>query len=310
MAESYTAAQQDVRTFGQQIARLLDDLNRPDLQAQATEYLQDAMRFWARKPFFFNETDNTTVPTWAAATNYPQGSTIQFTTGGVSYVIVALNTGLSGALIPAFTTTLFTAPGGGTNFPPPTSGTAGTTDDNGGPPAGIRWATVATPFQQNLYTQLSTVYNINQYVPPLDYVAPKLVEVTASNLRYPLTKLSYAELRSYDIIRPAPITVYPTFWAYFQNQIYVWPYPNGFYPLTLSYRSAPPVLTNANDTNFWTTNAERLIRKYAQAALEREVEHDAQAAAESDKQWSQELSQLKIQQIAQHSTGGIPPSSW
>lgn len=304
MAESYLSTQVDTRTFGTQIARLVDDLNRPDLQNLAQQYLQDAMRWAQRKAFFFNNTDNTAVPSWVASTNYPQGSTIQVTVSGTSYVIVATNAGVSGTVAPAWSTTIFTPPSGGTSFPPPTVGTAGTTQDNT-----IIWATVATPYQQNLYTQLSTVYNINQYKPPIDYVAPRLVEVTAANLRIPLTKISYNQLRSYDVIRPAPITVYPTYWAWYQEQIYLWPYANGFYPLTLSYRAAPQIAVNLTDTNMWTTKAERYIRKLAQASIEAEILKDDAAAALSLKAANMELVALTSQMIEQDS-GGIPASEW
>lgn len=316
MGESYLSTQVDSRNFGTQIQRLMDDLNRPDFQNIATEYLQDAMRYFQRRPWFFSETDNSLVPSWVASTNYPQGSTIQESVAGTTYAFVALNSGLSGTVQPTWPATIFTVPANSPPvFPPPASGTAGTVDDNGGAPTGVIWANVATfqPQGSGVFTQLSTVYNVNQYKPPIDYVSPYSIEcVWSGNIRKELRKVSFQELRDYDVIRPSPPYSYPTMWAYFQQQIYLWPYPNGFYALTLLYRMAPTLVQGTNDSNFWTTIAERLIRKYAQSSIEREVLKDAQAAEVSMSAATEELSALRSQgiQTQNAASAGIQASEW
>lgn len=289
------------------VNRLIDDINRPDLQSEALSYIQDAIRLYQRKPFFFNETDNSATATYANSTNYPQGSVIQATVSGTAYAFCALNAGISGSGgTPAFPSTIFTPPTTAGQFPPPPPGTPGTIVDNT-----IMWGNVGQ-WTSTVWTQLSTVYSINQYVPPIDYATPERIEITAANLRIPLIKISYEELRNYDIIRPAPITVYPTYWAWFQQMIYLWPYANGFWPITISYRAAPPMLTQASQSNYWTTNAERLIRKYAQASIERELLHDAEAAEISMTAAKEELAALKSQAIQQNNptNAGIPSSDW
>jgi hypothetical protein len=310
MAESYLASQVDTRTFGQQQTRLLSDLNRPDLSGEVINYLQDAMRWAQRYPYFFNDVDNTTTLAWAASTTYPQGTTIQATASdGNVYAVVALNAGVSGTVTPIWPITLFTTPSSAGTFPPPASGTAGTIDDNT-----IRWGSVANLTSsgqtQNYWTQLSTVYAINQYVPPIDYVAPRLIEVTAASLRYRLVEVPYGELREYDVIRPAPITTYPTFWAWFQQQIYLWPYPSGFYPLTLSFHTAPQLAVNATDTNFWTTKAESLIRAYAEYLIQLKLLKDPDAAQMALTVAMRELNALQAQMNAQTALQGIPPDLW
>src|SRR5262249_19337702 len=154
------------------------DLNRPDLQNIVTQYLQDAMRYFQRKAFFFSEFDNTLVPGWAASTWNPQGSTIQAISpaDGNVYVFVALQVGaqLTGTTQPIWPNTIFSAPTQGqagqstTQFPPPPLPTPGVIQDNN-----VIWANVAQ-YQPYVFTNLSTVYNINQYVPPIDYVQPRL----------------------------------------------------------------------------------------------------------------------------------------
>ena len=314
MSEGYTANQVDTRTFGVQVQRLVDDLNRPDLQSQAITYLQDSMRYFQRRPWFFNETDNSVVPVWAASTNYPQGSCIQATPsvpGGTLSVFCALNAGVSGTIAPTWPSTVFTVPANSPPvFPPPAVGTAGTVQDNT-----VLWANVAAYQAQGsgVFSALSTVYNINQYVPPIDYVSPYMVEcVWSGNIRKELQKISYQDLRNYDVIRPSPPYSYPTMWAYFQQQIYIWPYPNSFYALTLSYRTAPQLAQQMTDTNFWTTIAERLIRKYAQASIERELLGDGQKAEVSMSAATEELSALRSQgiQVNNSASAGIPGSDW
>jgi hypothetical protein len=316
LAEQYVSTQLDLRTFGVQCARLLDDLNRPDLQNIAIQYLQDAMRFFQRKSFFFNNIDNSAVPGWAANTFVPFGTTIQITISGTIYAFVQVANPTSagvavpqtGITAPAWPASAFTVPNSQPPvLPPPTLPVAGAVQDNT-----AIWVNAGNYLQFNT-TNLSTVYNWNQYQPPIDYVSPFLVECTWSgNLRQKLQKISYEELRGYDVIRPSPPYSYPTMWAWFQQNIYLWPYPNSFYPLTLSYRTAPQLVQQAKDSNYWTTIAERLIRKYAQAAIEREVIYDQAAAQISMQAAMEELNALRSQTIQMNDgdRGGIPASNW
>jgi hypothetical protein len=308
--QGYQLTEIDRRTFGAMQQRLLDDLNRPDLGNIVQSYLRDAIRYYARKSFFFNECTNEDLVPWEANTIWPQGSTITFQSGFETYIAVASNTGVSGNTLPSFTTTPFTFPATGASPPPP--GGPGTTDDGGGPPNGIRWLTIenasALGHTGNYWTQLSTVYSINRYKPPIDYSAPRLVELTAASLRYRLIQVPYDELRAMDVIRPSPITVYPTFWAWFGEHIYLWPYPNAAYPLTLSFYSAPPVPRSADTINFWTTDAEALIRAYAEFLIQTKVLKDAEAAAMAKQIADEEFAALQSQASGQNMLYGIPPS--
>jgi hypothetical protein len=309
--QGYRLTEIDQRTFGAMQQRLLDDLNRPDLGNVVQSYIRDAIRYFSRKSFFFSECTNENTVPWEPNTIWPRGSTITFSSGFDTYIAVASNTGMSGTTLPSFTTTPFVPPSGSNQSPPPPGG-VGTTDDGGGPPNGIRWLTVenasALGHNNNYWTQLSTVYSINKYRPPIDYNTPRLVEVTAASLRYRLIQIPYDELRAMDVIRPSPITVYPTYWAWFSEHIYVWPYPNGFYPLTLSFYSAPPVPKNADFINFWTTDAEALIRAYAEYLIQTKVLKDAEAAALAKQIAMEEFAALQSQASGQNMLYGIPPS--
>lgn len=309
MAQEWTPIQVDQRNFGTQQQRLLDDLNRPDFSQFAPTYLQDSIRFYQRKPFFFSEMDNSGVPFWGNAPAsgtptpnliYPQGATItDIASDSNQYVFVNLISGTAGATRPVFTPTLYVP------VSPSTPPTSGTTVDGG-----CLWATAA-PWRPGIWTQLSTIPFQNQYVPPIDYIAPKLVEVTWSgNMRIAMTKITYTLLREYDVIRYSPPTTYPTWWAWFQQQIYFWPYPVGFYPITLSYTTAPSLPRSATDVSFWTTQAEALIRYDAEARICAAVLGDMESAQRYQVLAARELSILMSQQTQQHETQGIPPDVW
>ena len=307
--QQWTANQVDNRNFGQQIQRVLDDLNRPDLAAQAPAYLQDSMRFYQRKPFFFSDTDNTAVLSYANNVIVTQGTTIIATpAGGSPSYMVALNAGTTSAMgTPVWPTVVFQVPSGNNQNaqPPPPDPTAGVVFDNG-----IAWANNGTT-DVGVYTQLSTVYNINQLTMPIDLVAFTRVEVTWQlTQRIEMQPLDYKTLRDYDMIRPTPPATYPSWYAYYQQQIYLWPYPAGLYPVTLSYRTAPPLPQLATDSTYFTTQAEALIRYEATARMSRGLLGDEQMAQMYFALARQEYLVLQQQTSQQDVRAPIAPDQW
>jgi hypothetical protein len=309
VSQQWQATQVDNRNFGQQTQRVLDDLNRPDLAAQAPAYLQDSMRFYQRKPFFFSDTDNTAVLSYANNVIVTQGTTIIATpAGGSPSYFVALNPGTTSPTgTPVWPNTVFQVPSGNNQNqqPPPAPGTAGTVDDNG-----IIWANNGTT-DVGVYTQLSTVYNINQLTMPIDLVAFTRVEVTWQlTQRIEMQPLDYAALRDYDMIRPTPPATYPSWYAWYQQQIYLWPYPAGLYPVTLSYRTAPPLAQLSTDSNMWTTTAEALIRYEAEARMSRALIGDEQMAQMYFALARQEYLVLQQQTSQEDVRAPIAPDVW
>jgi hypothetical protein len=307
--QQWPLSQVDARTFGQQQSRALDDLNRPTLGGIVTSYLQESMRYWQRKPFFFSDTDNTTPLQWTASVQTTLGTTIQVLVANVTYNFVAANAGLTGTTQPNFASvvgTLFTVPPGN-SIPPPPPGTAGTIVDNA-----VTWMNAGPllgGFGRN--TQLTTVYRVNQYVPPIDLVAFTRVECTwASLTRVELDPLSYEQLRNLDVIGPTPPTTYPTKYCWYQGQFYIWPYAIGLYPLTISYRSAPPIATQANDVNYWTTQGEALVRYYAEGRIQEIIIGDQAMAQMCYARAADEYLVLQQQGTQQDVRAGIPPSAW
>jgi hypothetical protein len=284
-------------------------LNRPDLINVIPQYLQDAMRFWQRHTFFFNDVDNTLVPPWEALLYYSQGATIQVLVSGTIYAFVACNAGIAGATPPAWPTTAFTPPNQNNPptdaFPPPPPSTPGCVLDGT-----IVWANNGA-YQQGSTTALSTLYFVNQYQMPIDLIKLNLVEATwQGNLRIVIPQVPYAQIRLWDVIRPFPPSTYPSWSAWYQQQLYFWPYPAGLYPITLSYRSAPPVVMKPGDFNIWTTQAEAMIRYYAEGLLWKNLIHDAQSAEDCFALSQAEFLQIQSHQISQDDRAGAPPADW
>lgn len=273
------------------------------------------MRYWARRPFFFNDTDNTAALTWTTNVIVTQGTTIQATpAGGVLSMMVALNAGTTGAVLPTWPTVQFTIPATTQSpppLPPPVSGTAGTVVDNAGPNQ-IIWANngpIVGGFAAN--SQLSTVYNVNQYTMPIDLIAFTRVEVSwALNIRLEMEPKDYGTFRDWDVIRPSPPATYPTYYCWYKQTLYLWPYPGGIYPITLSYRGSPPVATLTTTSNIWTTQAEAMVRHYAEARICEAVIGDPAMAQMYDNLAQQEFIQLQQEQAQQLVREPITPSPW
>ena len=318
--QEWASTTPDTRTFGQQIGRLIDDLNRPDLQGIAQSYLQDAARYFQRKPFFFSDIDNSRVFGWGQTSlngpvqgslHYTHGATIVMqATDGNLYGFVNLIGGTSGATIPTnFGSTLYS-------------------------PSGLTLAAAVRPYprrhdhrwEQPLranagpwpgqgvqFTQLCPPPFQNQYPLPLGL---RLAQAGGSYLvQQPsigMTKISLSELRDLDVVRPAPrLPIRPT--GRFQQQIYFWPYPVGFYPITLSYNTGLPIPIQMNDSNLWTTQAEALIRYYAAFRICKVVLQDDVGAAQYQMLAAEELAALVSQGIAQQQSdlgGGIVADLW
>jgi len=272
------------------------------------------MRWYQRKTFFFNDTDNSVVPPYVNGLFYTQGATVQVTVSGTIYAMVALNAGVAQtAGAPSWATVQFTPPAQSSPptqaFPPPPIGTPGTTVDNTGP-LQIIWANNG-PYQPGSTTGFSTVYQINQLQMPIDLIKINLIEVTwQGNIRIPMQEVSYDLLRSWDTIRPFAPDTYPSWYAWYQQQVYLWPYPAGLFPVTLSYRSAPPIAVTPQTSNYWTTQFEAGIRYYAEGLLLKNLIHDSDAADHCFGLSQIEFLQLQSQQISQGDQQGTPPSEW
>lgn len=94
--------------------------------------------------------------------------------------------------------------------------------------------------------------------------------------RYPLTPRTWAYL---DVISANPASNgQPQDWAYFANQVRLYPIPNSAYPIRASRTQRVAELVDDGDTNIWTEDAFDLIRSEAKLILAQEVMQDDELA--------------------------------
>ncbi len=91
------------------------------------------------------------------------------------------------------------------------------------------------------------------------------VTLSVGSTRWPLVKVSYVELEEWNA--DATIRGQPTHYAYWGQQIRLYPVPDGAYQIRLSGLFKLPLLTADADENAWSKDAEDLIRHRAKSIL-------------------------------------------
>lgn len=85
----------------------------------------------------------------------------------------------------------------------------------------------------------------------------------------------------------------PVDYSYYNYQLRLYPIPDNAYPLNVLGTKEFTVLTNANDTNVWTTDGEGLIRATAKQFLYRDTILDDNKASSMEKSANDQFSSLK-----------------
>lgn len=104
-----------------------------------------------------------------------------------------------------------------------------------------------------------------------------VLHVLISGNRYPLEPRSWEYLET--VSTNPSVSGQPTDYAYFNEQIRLYPIPDGAYPITRSGIKRFTELSASSDTNVWTQDAFDLIRCEAQLYLAMHVIHDTDLAA-------------------------------
>lgn len=112
-------------------------------------------------------------------------------------------------------------------------------------------------------TKISTLLNIYR------------LRVTISSTRYPLVRRTWAYLDDNALSTTAAA---PTDYAYFAQQIRLYPVPDNTYVVGAAYMKRLAALSADGDTNAWTGDGFDLIRSEAKRILAREVLHDEEMA--------------------------------
>lgn len=150
--------------------------------------------------------------------------------------------------------------------------------------------------------QFVTVDGTEYYDVPSDMGATEYsLTIEVSNNTYRMIERSYNTLEDW-FVKSDTFTGYPTDFAVYQQQIRMYPVPNGAYTATWSYSQqlGPP---SADASNAWTTDAELLIRARTEWQLHALRYHDAEAAAVSKNVEENEVQRLRGKNVVRTMTG-------
>lgn len=116
--------------------------------------------------------------------------------------------------------------------------------------------------------QMSTVIGQGQYDIPDDMVSVQWIRLDQSGVWHFLRMVEYREILIADTL-VIPVQSVPSMWASFDNGFRLYNVPDKIYTLELTGNGFIPIPTDDADENFWTNDAEQLIRYTALAKLYR-----------------------------------------
>ena len=148
----------------------------------------------------------------------------------------------------------------------------------------------------------TTTSGTEYYDVPSDMGATEFtLTIDVSNNTYRMIERDYQTLEDW-FTKSNVFTGYPTDFAVYQNQIRMYPVPNGTYTATWSYTQqlGPPT---ANGSNAWTTDAEMLIRARSEWQLHAMRYQDIEAATVAKTVEQDELRSLRGKNTLRTMTG-------
>lgn len=118
---------------------------------------------------------------------------------------------------------------------------------------------------------------------PSDIVQIDSLRLTVNGRQVVMTEWGYGELEA--IATTTNTQAQPVAWAWYADQIRLYPVPDAAYTVTLSYQRAIAAPTLDTDSNVWTTDAANLIRHAAKRIIATDVlmsTNDAAMYAQSE----------------------------
>lgn len=132
------------------------------------------------------------------------------------------------------------------------------------------------------------------------------VTLTAGSSAWPLAKVGYAEIESWNA--DAAAHGQPTHYAYWGQQIRLYPVPDGVYQVRLSGLFKLPALVADGDGSAWTGDAEELIRQRAKSILYSQYLRDDANAARAAALEAAAHDRLSASAARRLATGDIRPA--
>ena len=154
----------------------------------------------------------------------------------------------------------------------------------------------------------ATAAGTQAYAVPADFLEADALTLTASGNRHPLTMRPWAWMRDIDVA--AASRGRPGDWAYYADDIWLYPVPDGVYTLTLSYLKRLAALSASGDTNAWMTFGEELIRARAKADIFAHVLRDYDEALAMKQLETEALANLRVKSAKKLSSGRLLPTGF
>ena len=144
------------------------------------------------------------------------------------------------------------------------------------------------------------------YALPGDFLEADALTLTVSGNRYPLCARGFGWIRGVAVAESSRGR--PTDWAYYADQLWLYPVPDAAYALTLSYLKRLAALSESSDTNAWMTHGEELIRARAKADLYANVIRDFDEALAMKAVETEALANLRIKSAKKLAAGRLTPT--
>lgn len=132
------------------------------------------------------------------------------------------------------------------------------------------------------------------------------VTLTAGSSAWPLAKVGYTEIESWNA--NAAARGQPTHYAYWGQQVRLYPVPDGVYQIRVSGLFKLPALIADGDENAWTGDAEELIRQRAKSILYSQYLRDDANAARAAALETAAYERLSASTARRLATGDIRPA--
>ena len=163
----------------------------------------------------------------------------------------------------------------------------------------FRDRTFVTAIGQEFYgeTDQSDIPNILEF---------DAVTLTIGSTRWPLTKVGYVQAEDWNA--DAGSRGQPTHYAYWGQQIRLYPVPDNAYQIRLSGLFKLPTLAGDSDENAWTGDAEELIRHRAKSILYSQYLRDDANAARAAALESAAYERLSVTTSRRLAASDIRPS--
>ncbi len=162
------------------------------------------------------------------------------------------------------------------------------------------------PWQEVRDTTLTTTADQKTVDLPSDFGYEVSLTTTVSDYTYPVRKTTLAYLEKLYI--SSNVTQWPTLYAIFDDDIYLYPIPDDSYALVLAYYQNLTTLSNSSDSNAWTTTAEEMIESHALWWLASKVMRNQELAGSYKTAERLAYQQLQRSYTMKKSSGRIRPS--